>query len=255
MADQSVFKQGLESAKTNGTQLFLCEGIPADYTAASAASGGNNVSGAGRTMVAGDLTYVVNATNNGFDVVIAAANNIATVAITTTGGALKWAWCDPTNSVLIQVFDAGSSEILTAGNPIHLPTPLQLGLGAAGGHENVHKSGLDYLIANGSICYVCHTQPTTYTEAATTFNLSGAGRSLAPTDYAYAANGAGWDVVIPAATAAATATADNAAPDLWYAIVNPALSELLWVFNETSDQAIVNGRDLDYGALTAGYAG
>lgn len=102
--------------------------------------------------------------------------------------------------------------------------------------NNVFDSGLNYLDTNASHLYICSTEPTTYTEAITTYAL---GNKATPTIAAPSDRvGGGREVVVSAITDGSV-TADGTAG--FYAIVYAGNTELLAAGSLSATQSVTNG--------------
>ena len=102
--------------------------------------------------------------------------------------------------------------------------------------NNVFDSGLDYLDTNGSHLYICSQEPTTYTEAITTYAL---GSKATPTISAPAdAAGGGREVTVSAITDGSV-SADGTATH--FAIVYATGTELLVTGALSASQSVTNG--------------
>lgn len=73
--------------------------------------------------------------------------------------------------------------------------------------------------------------------------------TMAPTDFVITgADGAAR--VLTTAAKTGTASAPSSTPDLHIAFVDTVNSDVLWVTDETSDQAITSGNSIDFPAMT-----
>jgi len=268
MLNDQLFHQGLNFGAANGLLMTVCKAKPTTYleavNAPSNGTPGFNVSGAGRSLAGAELTVAANA-SNGQTITLAAKSAGATVVEATLASDDLWfAWLDTNNSTILQVFDEPSNQALTVGNAINFPL-LSTGFTFPNVRLNplFMQQGLNWAQANGLRLNVCKSLPTTYTEAVNApadatpgFNVSGAGRTLAAADFSVVLNGLGYDLTITAKTAAATVTADSLATDnLFFAWVDDANSQLVYVFDEPTDQPLTTGNSINYPALLIGLVG
>ena len=102
--------------------------------------------------------------------------------------------------------------------------------------NNVFDSGLDYLDTNASHLYICSTEPTTYTEAITTYAL---GNKATPTIAAPSDKAGGGRECVVSAITDGSVTADGTAA--FYGIVYAGGTELLAAGSLSSSQSVTNG--------------
>lgn len=102
--------------------------------------------------------------------------------------------------------------------------------------NNVFDSGLNYLDTNASHLYICSQEPTTYTEAITTYAL---GNKATPAIAAPSDRGAGGREVVVSAITDGSVTADGTASH--YAIVYAGNTELLAAGSLSATQSVTNG--------------
>jgi hypothetical protein len=104
-------------------------------------------------------------------------------------------------------------------------------------HDDVLDQSLNYVKTNGTRICVCSTQPTTYTEAITTYKL--AIKTISSSDYTGPANGdsSGRKLTV---NQAATITVDATGTASHVAIADATASKLLYV-TTCSAQALTSG--------------
>ena len=102
--------------------------------------------------------------------------------------------------------------------------------------NNVFDSGLNYLDTNASHVYICSQEPTTYTEAITTYAL---GNKATPTIAAPADRTGGGRQVTVSAITDGSVTADGTATH--YGIVYAGGAELLAAGALSASQVVTNG--------------
>lgn len=110
--------------------------------------------------------------------------------------------------------------------------------------DNVLDNGLQYLTDNGAALYICSQQPTTYTEATSTYAL-GSKTSLtvgSPTN----GDTSGRKVVIPAITDGSVTSTGTATH--WALVKTTATTELLATQALGSSQAVTSGNTWTLGA-------
>jgi len=113
--------------------------------------------------------------------------------------------------------------------------------------DNALDALLNYIDTNAESLHICSTEPTTYTEAITTYSL-GEKTSLtvnAPSDR----GGGGRECVVPAITDGAVDATGTA--DFW-AIVDVTGTELLATGDLSAPQAVTNGNTFTLTAFAIG---
>lgn len=111
--------------------------------------------------------------------------------------------------------------------------------------DNALDSGLSYLNTNGDRVDICSQEPTTYTEATSTYTLGNKTSASvgAPTN----GDTSGRKVVVAAITdgsVTATGTASH-----WALVKTTATTELLAAESLSSSQAVTSGNDFTLGAI------
>jgi len=102
--------------------------------------------------------------------------------------------------------------------------------------NNVFDSGLNYIDTNTSALHICSQEPTTYTEAITTYTL---GNKATPTVSAPADRAGGGREVTISAITDGSVTGDGTATH--YALVYAGGTELLAAGALSSSQTVTNG--------------
>jgi len=104
-------------------------------------------------------------------------------------------------------------------------------------HPDLFDEGLDVVAGSNRVLHICDTEPTTYTEASSTYTI---GNKSAPTISAPTNEGTGRKVTISAITDG-TVTANDTATH--FAIVDTGTSRLLCVQALASSVAVVTSLD------------
>ncbi len=114
--------------------------------------------------------------------------------------------------------------------------------------DRVYDEGLDLLDTNGNRLDICDTEPTTYTEAITTFSLGNKIPPVisAPTDRA----GGGREVDISAIT---DGTVDATGTASFWAIVDTVGTDLLATGDITTPQDVTSGNPFTLTAFKIGF--
>lgn len=112
--------------------------------------------------------------------------------------------------------------------------------------DNIFDSGLAYLNTNGETVYLCSQEPTTYTEASSTYALG----SKTSATFGSPTNGAtdGRRVIVSAITDGSVSATDTATH--WATAKDSATSELLSTGALSSSQAVTNGNTFTLDAIS-----
>lgn len=111
--------------------------------------------------------------------------------------------------------------------------------------DNVLDDGLQYITDNGGAVYICSQEPTTYTEATSTYALGNQGSMTIGSPEAGDVNGR--KVVVPAITAGSVTSTGTATH---FAVVKTtATTELLATQSLASSQAVTSGNTFTLGAV------
>lgn len=114
-------------------------------------------------------------------------------------------------------------------------------------HNDVFDNGLSVLDTAANALHICTQEPTTYTQAVTTYSI---GVKTSPTISAPADRGAGGREVIVSAITDGAATADGT-PTHW-ALVDTATSRLLATQAVGAGQVFTNGNTFTVQSFTIG---
>ena len=113
--------------------------------------------------------------------------------------------------------------------------------------NTVFDTGLDSLDTLADRLDICSTEPTTFTEATTTYTL---GNKLTPTVAAPSDRAGGGREVVIAEITDGNVTADGTAA--WWALVDVSLSDLLATGAVTPSQDVTNGNTFSLSSFTIG---
>ena len=109
--------------------------------------------------------------------------------------------------------------------------------------DNVLDEGVDYLTANGTRIDICSTEPTTYTEATSTFTEGN--ETGLTVGNAEDGDSSGRKVVVPAITAGDVTGTDT----VTHWALTDGISELLAVQTLSSSQAVTSGNTFTLTAI------
>lgn len=111
-------------------------------------------------------------------------------------------------------------------------------------HDDIQDAALQYIIDNCENLYICSAQPTTFTEAATTYKL---GTKATPSiGSPQAGDVSGRKAIVAAITDGVVNSAGDAT---WWALTDDSLSKLLIAQELTALVAVVTGSPFTLDAL------
>ncbi|HFE31942.1 MAG TPA: hypothetical protein ENJ17_01380 [Gammaproteobacteria bacterium] len=126
-------------------------------------------------------------------------------------------------------------------------------------HNDVFDAGLNTVNANGSKMVLCKQPPTTFVEANNLVTDTPAGFKIAevalvPADLVIAdRTGGGREITVAAKPGVSALDSSQATDDLHIAILDVANSKLLVVTDETTDQAVTSGNQVNLPSFKFGF--